>query len=549
MQFYPDHDPDLINTNQLDGMPYVLQPSNISSIMNAAPKVVVNAGYNSSSFHPGKLSFSQRWEQSLLEMAHSNPETLRNYFRIPPGKRGGLKSFGELHGDDEGGQGGMRSSGGTVPGPNFGAFGISRGRGQAPASTSGYSSAGPGQPLNSGGCGGSTTGYTSGGPGQPLSGPSLGGSSRGRGRGNALPTLHEFPRTLGGSYGSAASSRAAARDAALRRDAATKVEQIRNKAEIKREACMKEIRQSEKTAAKKVKLKGQEAQKERVKQEKVERDRKARSRKERERGQKSQDVRSLAAEAAARRDVATKDIQKERGEFQRVRHEKEKREKEERARARAAKRREEEEGEEEGKYRLAMENRQRDVVAREVKARNVEVNFKDVRQLVREAAERRFAAIERERQVEERSKNSPAPKKDETAQPLVCADCAKRFASESQASAHADKSGHQNYAEVKLGSGKSAVKPSPAPALVKEAAPAPQATLAKTAAEVPEKKTLPSRPAPAKATAKAALLPPASPIESDEEKLTPRERVKLAMARREAAIRALPAEEQEVVRR
>ena len=74
MQFYPDHDPDLINTNQLDGMPYVLHGSTVN--IGAAPKIVKNAAYNASGGHK-KLSFSERWEQGLLEMAYSHPETLQ----------------------------------------------------------------------------------------------------------------------------------------------------------------------------------------------------------------------------------------------------------------------------------------------------------------------------------------------------------------------------------------------------------------------------------------------------------------------------------------
>lgn len=543
MQFYPDHDPDLINTNQLDGMPYVLQSSNIPSTINSAPKVVVNAAYNASG-GPKKMSLSQRWEQGLLEMAHSNPETLRNYSRILSDERGGFKSFGELTGDDEGEQGGVGSSGGAVPGPNFSAFKPSRGRGQTPASTPGHSSGLPGQPLTSG-AGGSTPGFTSGGPCQHLSsGQPLGGSGRGRGRGNSLPTIHETPRTLGGGFGSAASSKAAARDAALRRDAATKMEQMRNKAELKREEYMKEITQREKAAAKKAKLEEEEAEKEkekeRVKLEKLGKDREARSRKEREWGKKSRDVRSLAAEAAARRDAVS--IQKEQAESKRERREREEREKEERASARAQKKREEEEEEVE-EYRLAMEKRQRDVEARNAKAREVEVRSKDARQLARVAAERRFAAMEREKQAEDRSKPAPATKvtaKVAQADKLVCEDCGKLFASEAQASVHADKDGHQNFAEIKPGAVKPAAKPSPAPAPGKKATPAPTASSVKAAAKGPERKSPPSRLSPAKAPAKA---PTSEPTGSDEEKLTPLERVRLAMARHEAAIRALPAEE------
>ena len=337
MQFYPHHDPDLINTNQLDGMPYVLQSSSIPSI-NAAPKVVVNAAYTTSGGLK-KLSFSQRWEQVLLEMAHENPGTLRNYSRSSPRIRGGFKSFGELRGDEEGGQGRIGSSEGTVPGPVCGGWnGGVRGRRQtptnAPPSTPVYTSDCPGQPLSSGGGGGaSTPGYISGGPGQqPLSsGQPLGGSGRGRRPSNTLPTIHEPPCTLGGGYGSAESSKAAARDAALRRDAATKVEQMRNKAELKRDEYMKEIHQREKAAAKKVKSAEEEAQKERVRQEKLEKDREVRGKKQRE---KSSVVRSLAAEAAARRDAATKDIQHERAKSLRGKRAREEREKEERTRAR-----------------------------------------------------------------------------------------------------------------------------------------------------------------------------------------------------------------------
>lgn len=301
MQFYPDHDPDLINTNQLDGMPYVLQGSTINLGAAAVPKVVVNAAYNaSSSADQKKLSYSQRWELGLLEMAHSNPETLCNYSGIPPGKRGGFKFFGELRGEEDRGQGGMGSSGGTFPGPNFGGWNggereICRTPASAPPSTVGYRRGEPAQPLSSGGGGGQR----------------LGGS--GRGRVNTLTSIHETPRMLCGGHGSAASSKAAARGQ-LCHDVATKVEQMRNKAELKREEYMKEIRSKEKAAAKKAKLEEEAAEAERIKEKKLERDRRARDRKVKDWIEKSKDVRTLAAKASACRDAATKDPQHERPE-------------------------------------------------------------------------------------------------------------------------------------------------------------------------------------------------------------------------------------------
>ena len=531
MQFYPDHDPDLINTNQLDGMPYVLQTSNIPPVINTAPKIVLNEAYNAS-FYPGKLSFSRRWEQGLLEMAHSNPETLRNYSRIPPGKRGGFKFFGELRGDDEGGQGGIRSSGGAVSGQNFGAFGNSGGRGQTLASTPGYSSTGPGQPLASAGDSGSTPGRTVGGPCQPLYGRPPVGSSRARGRGNTLLVTHETLCTLGDGYGCDASSKAAASDATLRREAPAKAEQMRNKADSKTERHMKEDHRREKAAPQRVKLAEEEAEKEaekkRFRQEKLERDREARNRKPRDWGKKSRDVRSLAAEAAARRNATTKDIQHERVESLRKKRTREEREKEVRARARAGKKREEKEDEE--KYLLSQQKRERGVEVRNAKARQVGFKSKHARQFAREAAERRFAAMEREKQAEQRSKVAQHPKpmvrRDEATQSLICEDCGKRFSFEAQASVHADKSGHQNFAAVKssrtTGLVKPSARPTATPVPAKKAQPFPKLTSAK----VPEKKTLPSCPAPVRAPARApaktvpnpthrAPHPPPSPSESE----------------------------------
>lgn len=229
---------------------------------------------------------------------------------------------------------------------------------------------------------------------------------------------------------------------------------------------------------------------------------------------------------------------------------------EERARARAAKQREEEK-----KYILAQEKCERDVEAINANARKVEEKIKDARQLAREATKRRFAAMEREKLAEERSKpvwkpaakaapagpKPPALRKGEVALSLVCKHCGKRFGSETQASAHADKSGHQNFAKIMAGPVKppvkSAVKPNPTSLPVNKATPATKPAPAKAS----EKKSLPTRPAPKsapqpRAPARAPSSPPL-PTRSEKEKLTPCERVRLTMARREAAIRALPAEE------
>ncbi|KFZ10583.1 hypothetical protein V501_05131 [Pseudogymnoascus sp. VKM F-4519 (FW-2642)] len=209
-------------------------------------------------------------------------------------------------------------------------------------------------------------------------------------------------RTLGSSttsrgFDAGRASRSTAADAAARRDAATKGEQERKKRALKEEEARKAWEKKNKNLIAKEKVEREKREKDREKRERLERGREARERRAREDKDKAAFAREKAAEAARRRDEGSKDAQMRRGEQLRREEERKEREKRERDRER----REKAIREREDLERAAEEKLARDREARERREWEAREKTRGVRSAAAEAAERRRVEGERARREEE----------------------------------------------------------------------------------------------------------------------------------------------------